>query len=140
MNENSRLRELLIRHEGRRSKPYRDTVGKLTGGVGRNLDDVGFSDLEIDFMLANDIERVLKECVEAFPWFKSLNLARQDVVASMVFNLGLGGFREFKHTITAIRDGNFGRAAYEMVSSKWAGQVGVRAIELAKIMELGQYL
>jgi hypothetical protein len=29
----------LIRHEGFRSKPYRDTVGKLTIGYGTNLQD-----------------------------------------------------------------------------------------------------
>ena len=28
-------------HDGLRLKPYRDSVGKLTVGVGRNLDDVG---------------------------------------------------------------------------------------------------
>ncbi len=39
----NRLRQMLIRHEGLRRKPYRDTVGKLTIGAGRNLDDVGIT-------------------------------------------------------------------------------------------------
>ena len=34
-----RLTETLIRHEGLRLEPYRCTEGKLTIGVGHNLDD-----------------------------------------------------------------------------------------------------
>ena len=45
--------------EGRTSKPYRDTVGKLTIGVGRNLEDVGLRESEIDFLLAQDVRDVL---------------------------------------------------------------------------------
>lgn len=39
----SSLQEQLIRDEGVRKFPYKDTVGKTTIGVGRNLDDVGLS-------------------------------------------------------------------------------------------------
>ena len=35
-----RLKNDIKRHEGFRSKPYKDTVGKTTIGYGRNLDDV----------------------------------------------------------------------------------------------------
>lgn len=38
----------LSRDEGRRLKPYLDTVGKTTIGVGRNLTDVGISEDECD--------------------------------------------------------------------------------------------
>jgi lysozyme len=41
------LVDLLRLHEGVRLTPYRDTVGKLTFGVGRNLDDVGLSASEV---------------------------------------------------------------------------------------------
>ena len=43
------IEEQLILHEGLRLKPYRDTVGKLTIGVGRNLDDVGITRAEAFF-------------------------------------------------------------------------------------------
>ena len=45
-----RLRAQLVLHEGSRLKPYRDTVGKLTIGIGRNLDDVGLSEDEVDYL------------------------------------------------------------------------------------------
>ena len=33
-----RMKEQLLRHEGLRLKPYRCTAGKLTIGIGRNLE------------------------------------------------------------------------------------------------------
>ena len=53
--DKQRLIEQLRLHEGVEHKPYVDTVGKTTIGVGRNLDDVGLTDDEIDYLLDNDI-------------------------------------------------------------------------------------
>lgn len=137
--ENSRLRALIVKHEGLRLKPYRDVMAKLTIGVGRNLEDVGITELEAMAMLSHDLERVAREAVENFPWFKNLNFARQDVVLSMLFNLGLPKFKTFKRMIGALQFGNFDKAADEMMNSRWASQVGVRAVELAAMMRAGQY-
>jgi GH24 family phage-related lysozyme (muramidase) len=35
----TRLEKLLIKHEGYQNKAYEDTVGTVSIGVGRNLDD-----------------------------------------------------------------------------------------------------
>lgn len=43
--------KMLIRHEGLRLKPYKDSVGKLTIGVGRNLDDKGITKEEAMHLL-----------------------------------------------------------------------------------------
>ena len=48
--------ESLIRDEGLELKPYRDSVGKLTIGIGRNLDDKGISESEARMLLANDVD------------------------------------------------------------------------------------
>ena len=45
------LNALLIRHERLRLKPYTDTVGKLTIGVGRNLTDMGLTQDEVLLLL-----------------------------------------------------------------------------------------
>ena len=42
-----KIEDLLILHEGVRRKPYLDTVGELTIGVGRNLDAMGLEENEI---------------------------------------------------------------------------------------------
>jgi lysozyme len=133
-----RLIELLIKHEGLMLKPYRCSSDKTSIGVGRNLDDVGISKDEAMLLLAHDIERVMKEAGQ-FSWFQSLNIPRQDVVLSMLFNMGLSRFNSFKKFILCLISGNFERAADEMLDSKWATQVGLRAKELAQMMRSGRY-
>jgi lysozyme len=129
------LRELLIKHEGIKGKVYADSEGILTVGVGRNLEDVGVSYDESMLMLDNDIKRVLYACWHEFPWFADLNEDRQNVVANMVFNLGLEGFKKFKKMIAAIQKEDYVEAACQMVDSKWATQVKGRAVELAVMMK-----
>jgi lysozyme len=135
-----RFRDMLIRHEGRRLKPYKDTVGKLTIGVGRNLDDVGISEQESNLLLFNDIGRVAKEATDTFTWFKSLSQVRQDVILSMLFNMGMNGLQGFHEMLSDIYRGNFAGAAEEMLKSLWAKQVGPRAIELAFMMKNDRYM
>lgn len=127
------LEDLLIKHEDLKLKPYRDSVGKLTIGVGRNLDDVGITKNEARALLANDILRVRAEAAK-FPWFGGLSTVRQNAVLDMLFNLGLGRFMEFHQMIAALQAGNFEKVATEMLSSKWASQVGERAQDLAGMM------
>ena len=135
----SRLHEMLIRHEGLRLKPYRDTVGKLTIGVGRNLDDVGITREEALMLLNDDIAKVRREVNRTFAWFADLNPVRKYVVLNMVFNIGLPRFRQFKKTIAAIRTKDWEGAAREMLDSRWTRQVGRRARELATMMKSGKY-
>lgn len=123
--------------EGVKSKPYRDTVGKLTIGCGRNLDDVGLSDDEIGLLLENDINRADETARKLFPGFDSLSDARKAVLVNMAFNLGetrLALFRKFKR---AILEEDYEQASVEMLTSLWADQVGQRAFRLAKQMRDG---
>ena len=129
--------ELLIHHEGLRLRPYRDAANKLTIGVGRNLDDVGLSKDEAMLLLRNDIRRAAAALDEKLPWWKSLSEARQKVLVSMAFNLGVGGLLGFQGMLAALRDGDYAAAADHMLASKWASQVGTRAVELAYMMENG---
>ena len=129
------LRDLLIKHEGVKGKVYYDSEGIATIGVGRNLEDVGVTYDEAMLLLDNDIKRVLKACWHEFPWFIDLTEDRQNVVASMVFNLGLEGFKKFKKMIRAIEKEDWTEAACQMIDSHWAAQVKGRAVELANLMK-----
>ncbi len=129
-----RLKEMLMRHEGLSLKPYKCTANKLTIGYGRNIEDVGISQEEASFLLANDIKKIVSQVNERFKWFKTLSPARQEVVVMMSFNLGINGFANFKNTIHFLETGQFQQAAIEMLESKWATQVGKRAKELSKMM------
>ena len=134
-----KLKALLKRHEGWRNHPYEDTTGVLSIGVGRNLDDRGLSDEEVTFLLYNDIYLSQSELMQTFDWFQLLNEARQDAIISMHFNLGLTRLLKFKKTLAALSDGDFLTASEEMLDSKWADQVGQRAIELSAMVRTGRY-
>lgn len=131
------LRSQLERHEGLRLKPYRDTVSKLTIGYGRNIEDVGISRDEADFMLDNDIDQV-EQYLKTVDEYNELDEVRQTVLANLCFNVGFRGLMKFKRMWAAIGRGEYSRAADEMLDSKWARQVGRRADELAEIMRTGE--
>ena len=131
------LKEELIRDEGLRLKPYRDTVGKLTIGVGRNLDDVGITKDEAMHLLECDIRRVKDDLDHALSWWRGLDDMRQRVLVNMAFNLGITRLMGFKNTLAAMRAGNYVDAAKGMLDSKWADQVGERATRLAAMMVEG---
>jgi lysozyme len=133
--DRQRLFTQLRLHEGVEHKPYKCTAGYLTIGVGRNIEERGLSDDEIDFLLDNDIEIVVNELVKNFDWFLDLSEVRQRVVADMVFNLGMPRFMQFKNMIAAIEAGDWMEASNQMMDSRWAEQVGLRASRLAEMME-----
>ena len=131
-----KLRTLLILEEGFKLKPYVDTVGKLTVGVGRNLTDRGISEETALQMLEEDLD-VVQADMATFPWWAGLDVVRQTVLADMRFNLGPARFRAFKNTLKAVAEGRYADAAAGMLASKWAKQVKGRATKLAKMMETG---
>ena len=133
----TRLIAQLRKHEGVEHKPYTDTVGKLTIGVGRNLDDRGLSDHEIDFLLQNDIQLVEEELDQWWSHWRSLNQTRQLVVADMMFNMGRPRLSQFKMILAALQAGDYEMASTEMLDSKWASQVKGRATTLADMMSTG---
>lgn len=133
------LREQLMRDEGCRLKPYRDSVNKLTIGFGRNLDDVGVSLGEAIAMLDTDISRSSAAVLAHLPWAMSLDEARRGVLVNMAFNMGIGGLLGFKKMLAACEKGEWTTAAAEMLDSEWAAQVGVRAERLVRQMESGEW-
>jgi len=135
----NRIKAQLVRHEGLRLKPYRCTAGKLTIGIGRNLDDRGISQKEAYAMLERDIVDCEQWLIDEIPEvYNKLDEVRQSVLLNMCFNLGIGGLLEFNNTLAYIAAGDWERAANGMLASKWAKQVGRRAIELSELMRKGK--
>jgi len=132
------LRARIMRHEGMRLKPYKDSVGKLTIGCGRNLDDVGISEAEANMMLDNDILKARRAITENMLWATQMDNARYGVLLEMVFQIGIGGVLKFKNTLAAMKRGDYTAAAAGMLDSLWAKQTPARATELAKIMATGE--
>ena len=133
------LIDLLVKHEGLRTKPYEDSVGVLTIGVGRNLDDVGLSHDEIYYLLKNDIRRCEEELDNSFRWYKDLDQVRKDAMINLCFNLGISRLRKFKLALRAMEVRDYEDAADEFLDSLWATQVGQRAMEVTYMIRFGEY-
>jgi len=131
------LRSMLVLHEGLRLKPYKCTAGKVTIGVGRNLDDKGITQAEAFALLENDIDEVCRELDQVWPWWRQMTDPRQQVLADMCFNLGLGRLKGFVNTLAFMKAGEYDKAADGMLASLWASQVGTRAQRLARMMREG---
>ncbi len=135
-----KLLDMLMLHEGLELKPYQCTADKTTIGVGRNLSDVGITENEAKYLLQNDIDRILKE-VEHWSFLEKLNEPRQAVILDMVFNMGVTKFNAntWVKTFAAIQNEEWEKASNEMLDSKWAKQVGQRAIRLSQMMRKGEW-
>ena len=131
------IRQLRL-HEGERLKPYRCTAGKMTIGVGRNLDDRGITAAESAYLLGNDIDDSYAALLRALPWVAHLCEVRQRVLLDMAFNLGIKGLLTFKNTLATIQAGDYRKAGPMMLDSRWAGQVGKRADRLSTMMVTGK--
>lgn len=132
-----RVRDMLVKHEGIRLHPYRCPAGKLTIGIGRNIEDAGISEKEAFYLLDNDINECIGDLSKnLFPFsFDLLPGPVQEVLVSMRFQLGAGGFRGFKKMIRAVREQDWPGMVREMRDSNWHDQVPKRADELIGIIE-----
>lgn len=131
-----KLLEDIEAHEGFRSKPYRDTVGVLTIGYGTNL-DAGLSKAQGRALVVVKVEEIEAALAAVAGWILSLDPVRRRVVMEMAYNLGVPGLMKFVNTLAAVRAGNWTKASDGMLASKWATQVGYRAILLARRMRTG---
>ena len=139
MTRSKRLSDMLIKHEGKRNKPYECTAGKLTIGVGRNLDDMGLTEDEVLYLLDNDIQRCDTELLHNFKWYFDLCRARQDALINLCFNIGITRLLTFTNSLAYMEAKDYEKAADEFLNSRWAEQVGNRAIEVTELIRTGRY-
>jgi len=128
------IKELLIKHEGLKLKPYRCPAGKLTIGVGRNIEDNGISEDEAMYLLENDIKRCKKELKEIFENYETLPDNVKIALIDMIFNLGKPRFLTFRKMIQAIKDKDFKKAAEEAKNSRWCKQVKSRCEDVYELL------
>ena len=133
-------KQFLLKEEGLVLKPYVDTAGKITIGVGRNLSDVGISRDEALYLFENDFKKALERaeniCRDFDIDFSSLPDNVKIVLVDMAFNMG-NRLKYFRKMFDAIGRQNYKKAKSEMLNSLWAKQTKSRAKELASLMENG---
>jgi len=134
----------LMRDEGLRLTAYPDPetdAAPWTVGYGHTGPEVHrglkWTEDQAWTALTADVARVIDELNAALPWWRALNDVRQDVLANMAFNLGVAGLQTFTRFLADCQAGNYGLAAAAMLMSKWAEEVGERAMRLSILMEHG---
>jgi lysozyme len=135
-----KLREELTFDEGCINKIYLDHLGYPTFGIGHLVletdpehgKEVGtpVSEERIKECFENDIENVFNDLDRNIPWWRDLPKDLILVIANMSFNLGITRLLKFKNFLKAMEDKDWDKAAVEMIDSRWAIQVGPRAVRL----------
>lgn len=136
------MQSMIQQHERLELTAYKDTRGFLTIGYGhlvlprdgiKSGDTISQARAESLFM--DDLRVAVDDYLALFGDVDhSLPRGAKLALVDMAFNLGRSRLAGFQRMIAAVRDRNFARAADEMLNSRWATQVGGRAVELASMM------
>ena len=142
----------LRRDEGLNLRAYPDPVSggaPWTIGYGHTgpevFPGVVFTLAQAEAALAADVAHAEGLCDRFIPWWRDLNDPRQDVIVTLMFNMGWlspdqkHGLGTFKNTLGAIQRGDYAAGAAGMLKSAWASQVHQRANRLAAVMQTGAY-
>jgi GH24 family phage-related lysozyme (muramidase) len=138
------LREELEADEGVINAVYLDHLGLKTCAIG-HLCQAGEPEYEMEVgeavseervaeLFEQDIAGTLDDCQRLMPDFDMLPEQVRLIVANMCFNLGQKRFGGFRKMLEAIEDGDWERAADEMLDSKWARQLPARSSRLISRM------
>lgn len=141
-------------HEGCSLTPYKCPAGKLTIGIGRNVDDNPLTAEELrvvgdwkhgitreaaHYLCRNDIEHCIADLKKNLKWFDGLDKERKYALIDLCFNMGIRTLLTFKKTLASIAGGNYRTAAEQLLQSKYASQVGKRAKRIAILIETGRW-
>lgn len=129
-----RLRKTIIRHEGSRLKMYQDTLGIWTIGVGHNIQEKGISPDVMALILEEDLAESIADLKRNISFFSDLPEQIQEALVNLCFNMGIPRLLQFKKTLAYLRDEDFKSAANELLDSRYAAQVGQRAIEISDMI------
>jgi len=135
------IKEDLVKHEGCKTEVYLCSEGIPTAGIGHMLLEVDGlevgDDVPMEAVLEwfdSDYKEAVTDCCAVFLNFGSLPDQVKRVLVNMAFNLGRNRLSKFKNMVTAVNEGNWIKAANEMVDSRWYNQVGNRSVELENWM------
>jgi len=120
--------------EGYRRRAYRDHLGILTIGYGRNIDKsgLGISKKEASDMLRNDVRRTVIELETSLPWSVDLPSRQRETLTEIAFQLGIPRLLGFKKMLAALKAGDSTTAAAELIDSRYASQTPSRVKRYAE--------
>ena len=140
-----KLREQLAIDEGKVLEIYHDHLGYPTFGIGHLIleSDKEFgeplgtpiSEERVVECFERDVEAVLEDCEKLYKDFDELPEEAQQIIANMMFNMGLTRLSKFKKMKAAVDNRDWKEAAVQGRDSRWYNQVTNRAEILMKRLE-----
>ena len=140
MSLNEDLTKQLLIDEGEKLSAYQDSLGYWTIGVGHLIDarkGGRITPYISRLLLRDDIHENLAGIIRVLPWVHRLDDARLGVLINLSFNMGVSELLWFKHMLASLQEGNWDMVADELLNSRYALQVGNRAVRLAKQLRTG---
>jgi len=122
--------EQIFKDEGFESKPYQDTEGVWTFGIGFTF----ITEEESQAVLKIRLGSVLAALNAQLHWYDNLPIEVKNIMLNMAYQIGVTGLLAFTKTMIYIRNGDWNNAADEMLDSKWAAQTPNRAKRLSDRM------
>lgn len=139
------IMEMIKKHEGVRTRPYKDSLGLWTVGVGHLIGNGKslppemnreFSMAEVDAMFAEDYKHH-KEAAQKIPGFEKLNESGKAALIDLTFNMGPAWYKRWPNFSKALAGGDTEGAAKSLEDSKWYTQVGNRARTIVSLIRGG---
>ena len=137
----NKLREQLKIDEGVKYEVYLDHLGYSTFGIGHLVkatdEEYGapagtpVSEERVNSVFDKDVNTYIDEAKKVFGNLEDMPQEAQQVIINMCFNMGAPRLSQFKKFIKAIHDEDWATASVEMLDSRWAKQVGIRANRLS---------
>lgn len=139
-----KVRMMVAFEEGKRNKPYRDSEGFETIGIGHLMDprkggslpvwarnelnQAGqLSEASVYRLFDDDLTAKHEELRRRAPWVAQLDEVRYACLLDMAFQMGVTGLLGFKNTLAMIRGGDYSGASEGMKHSLWYRQTPNRA-------------
>ena len=145
--------DMIKKNEGFKNKPYQDSLGLWTVGVGHLIGDGKtlppawdrtFTNQEIDTLFAVDFQHHKELAAKSPGWEKANDKAKMGII-DLTFNMGGAWFKKFKNASAAMAAGDFQKAADELKYkdetktklSNWYQQVKGRAERTTALIAAG---
>ena len=139
------LRKQLIIDEGQVNEIYKDHLGYPTFGIGHLVLEsdpeyglevgVAVSEERVKSVFEKDVQVVIEDCKKLHDGWDGYPQEVKQIVANMMFNMGLTRLSKFKKHNAALQCGDWKEAAIEGRDSRWYKQVTNRAERLMTRLE-----
>ena len=137
------IKKMIIAHEGIRNKPYKDSLGLWTVGVGHLIGDGKslppewnreFSQEEIMKMFEDDYAHH-RLAAQKIPGFGKLGTSGQGALTDLTFNMGPSWIQKWPKLKEQLANSDLAGAASNLEGSKWYGQVKSRGPTIVGLLK-----